>query len=540
MSKNNIPINYFPKTMNTYLGQKGYTVLKKDLNEEQLFVLRQELMARPYTPGISGGQTQNVTFPIYRESKQKMYMPRFYGEQHFGKPKEERISNGEDIDVPFAGELRVNQKPVVETYLNHVGLKNTDGNVDESNRPNTVTGGGLLELPCAYGKTTISLYLCSKICKKTLVIVHKEFLMNQWIERIQQFLPTARVGRIQGPIVDIEDKDIVLGMLQSLSMKDYPESTFKSFGLTIIDEVHHISSEVFSCALFKIVTPCMMGLSATMNRKDGTTKVFKMFLGDVVYKGKRDEEHNVVVRALEYYTNDDDFNEVKLDYRGNVQYSTMISKLCSFNPRTEFILRLIKDMFTENGDQQIMVLAHNKNILKYLHDAIDKRKIAEGSVGYYVGGMKEAALKETEGKKIVIATYSMAAEALDIKSLTTLIMATPKTDIEQAVGRILRQKHGSPIVVDIIDSHAPFQNQWQKRKRFYKKQNYQIVQTDSDSYKEKNGDQKVWRTVFAANTHATQNDGASCTNISDTVFVNTNKFNSVSLLQGKCLIKLKK
>jgi superfamily II DNA or RNA helicase len=523
------------------LGQKGYTVLKKDLNEEQLFVLRQELMARPYTPGISGAQTQNVTFPIYRESKQKMYMPRFYGEHHFGNPKEQRISNGEDIDVPFAGELRANQKPVVETYLNHVGLKNTDGNVDESKRPKSVTGGGLLELPCAYGKTTISLYLCSKIRKKTLVIVHKEFLMNQWIERIQQFLPTARVGRIQGPIVDIEDKDIVLGMLQSLSMKDYPESTFKSFGLTIIDEVHHISSEVFSCALFKIVTPCMLGLSATMNRKDGTTKVFKMFLGDVVYKGKRDEEHNVVVRALEYYTNDDDFNEVKLDYRGNVQYSTMISKLCSFNPRTEFILRLIKDMFAENAEQQIMVLAHNKNVLKYLHDAIEKRKIAEGSVGYYVGGMKEAALKETEGKKIVIATYSMAAEALDIKSLTTLIMATPKTDIEQAVGRILRQKHGSPIVVDIIDSHAPFQNQWQKRKRFYKKQNYQIVQTDSDSYKEKNGDQKVWRTVFSANTFAKQSDDADCTNISNTtITVNTNKFNSDSLLQGKCLIKMKK
>lgn len=538
MSKNNITSNYFPKTLNTYLGQKGYTVLKKDLNEEQLFVLRQELMARPYTPGISGAQTQNVTFPIYRESKQKIYMPRFYGEQHFGNPKEQRISNGEDIDVPFAGELRANQKPVVETYLNHVGLKNTYGNVDESRRPKSVTGGGLLELPCAYGKTTISLYLCSKIRKKTLVIVHKEFLMNQWIERIQQFLPTARVGRIQGPNVDIEDKDIVLGMLQSLSMKDYPDSTFKSFGLTIIDEVHHISSEVFSCALFKIVTPCMLGLSATMNRKDGTTKVFKMFLGDVVYKGKRDEEHNVVVRALEYYTNDDDFNEVKLDYRGNVQYSTMISKLCSFNPRTEFILRLIKDMFTENGDQQIMVLAHNKNILKYLHDAIDKRKIAEGSVGYYVGGMKEAALKETESKKIVIATYSMAAEALDIKTLTTLIMATPKTDIEQAVGRILRQKHGSPIVVDIIDSHAPFQNQWQKRKRFYKKQNYQIVQTDSDSYKEKNGDQKVWRTVFSANTLSKPTDNADFTNT--TITVNTNKFNSDSLLQGKCLIKIKK
>ena len=89
--------------------------------------------------------------------------------------------------------------------------------------------------------------------------------------------------------------------------------------------------------------------------------------------------------------------------------------------------------------------------------------------------MKEAALKETEGKKIVIATYSMAAEALDIKTLTTLLMATPKTDIEQAVGRILREKHGNPIVIDIVDQHLPFRNQWRKRKVFYKKQNYKII-----------------------------------------------------------------
>jgi superfamily II DNA or RNA helicase len=107
-------------------------------------------------------------------------------------------------------------------------------------------GGGLLELPCAWGKTSGSLYILSQIKKKTIVIVHKEFLMNQWIERIQQFLPKARVGKIQGPIIDIDDKDIVIGMLQSLSMKEYPTSTFESFGLTIIDEVHHISSEVFS------------------------------------------------------------------------------------------------------------------------------------------------------------------------------------------------------------------------------------------------------------------------------------------------------
>ena len=137
-------------------------------------------------------------------------------------------------------------------------------------------------------------------------------------------------------------------------------------------------------------------------------------------------------------------------------------------------------MLQENPAQQIMILAHNKNILKYLHDAIQHRNIA--TVGYYIGGMKEQALKETEGRKVVIATYAMAAEALDIKTLTTLIMATPKTDIEQSVGRILRDKHSNPIVVDIVDSHDTFKNQWRKRKTFYKKENYKIIYTTSPKY----------------------------------------------------------
>jgi superfamily II DNA or RNA helicase len=223
-----------------------------------------------------------------------------------------------------------------------------------------------------------------------------------------------------------------------------------------------------------------------MNRKDGTTHVFKMFLGDVIYKGKREEEHNVSVKAYEYISDDPEFNEIKIDYRGNIMYSSMISKLCLYNRRTEFILEIVEKTFHENENQQLMILAHNKNILKYLYDAIEYRKIAGGSVGYYIGGMKEEALKKSESKKIVIATYSMAAEALDIKSLTTLLMATPKTDIEQAVGRILREKHGNPVVIDIIDQHQPFRNQWKKRKTFYKKQNYQIIYQNKEKIVDKN------------------------------------------------------
>ena len=464
--------------MNTYLGQKGYTIPKNELSIEKQVQIRNDLMIKPFVMGAPFNDTK--IFPAYRESPSKFYVPHYYGVENFGTPKQYKIPEGLNIDLEFNGQLRDYQEPVVNKFIKHcLDVK---------------YGGGLLELYCAWGKTSASLNIITKLKKKTIVIVHKEFLMNQWIERIQQFLPGARVGKIQGPIIDIDNKDIVIAMLQSLSMKDYPASVFESFGFTIIDEVHHISSEVFSNSLFKLVTKYMLGLSATMNRKDGTTPVFKMFLGDVIFKSKRDNDRAVTVRAIEYYVDDDDFNEVKLDYRGKPQYSTMISKLCEYNRRSEFILNVLSDMLKENSDQQIMILAHNKNLLKYLHDAIAHRNIA--TVGYYIGGMKESALKETESKKVVIATYAMAAEALDIKTLTTLIMATPKTDIEQSVGRILREKHSSPIVVDIVDSHDLFKNQWRKRKTFYKKENYKIIYTISTDY---TSDVSTWTLIYDPN-----------------------------------------
>ena len=448
----------------TYLGQKGYTIPKNEISIEQQKQIKKDLTIKPFVMGSPMNDAK--VFPAYRESSNKLYLPHYYGIANLGPPKEYKIPEGDDINLVFNGTLRDYQEPVVNKFVKHC--------------QDAKYGGGLLELYCAWGKTSASLYIITQLKKKTMVIVHKEFLMNQWIERIQQFLPGARIGKIQGPIIDIDDKDIVIAMLQSLSMKEYPASVFESFGFTIIDEVHHISSEVFSNALFKIVSKYMLGLSATMNRKDGTTPVFKMFLGDVIYKSKRDNDRAVLVRAIEYKVDDDDFNEVKLDFRGKPQYSTMISKLCEYNRRSEFILSVLCDMLKEESNKQVMILAHNKNLLKYLHDAVAHRNIA--TVGYYVGGMKESALKQSETKKVVIATYAMASEALDIKTLTTLIMATPKTDIEQSVGRILREKHSSPLVVDIVDSHDLFKNQWRKRKTFYKKENYKIIYTTSEKY----------------------------------------------------------
>ena len=476
----------------TYLGQKGYTILKESLSIQEQEYLRRELTVKPYMPG---SPAQLSSFPVYRESNNKFYIPRYFGEDIYGTPDENRLPTPTTIDIGFSGGLRDYQNKIVDIYLSKK---------DE--------GGGLLEVPCGRGKTVIALNIISKLKYKTMVIVHKGFLVDQWIERISQFLPTARIGKIQGQIIDIEDKDIVIGMLQSLSMKNYPQTLFSSFGLLIVDEVHHIAAEVFVRSLFKIVTKNVLGLSATMQRKDGLSKVFKMFLGDIIYKEKREGTDNVLVKAYNYSCNDNDFNSEVLDYRGNIQYSTMISKLCAFNNRSEFILDILQRTRNDDPSQQIMILAHNKNLLTYLYKGVEHRNI--GSVGYYVGGMKKDQLKESEEKEVIIATYSMAAEALDIKTLTTLIMATPKTDVTQAVGRILRAKHGKPLVIDIVDSHDVFKKQWMKRRKYYIKENYKIIQTDDKG--------ESWETIYEPGMKK----------------VSKKIKDKEEPLKGKCLIKL--
>lgn len=341
--------------------------------------------------------------------------------------------------------------------------------------------------------TVMALKIIAELKKKTLILVHKEFLMNQWIERISQFLPSARVGKIQCSKFEVEGNDIVIGMIQTMYSREFPASAFSSFGLTITDEVHHIGSEEFSKTLLKTVTPYMLGISATVERKDGLTRILYMFIGDKIYSEERTADDPVCVRGIVFHSPDPEYNEVIVDWRGNTQTPSMITKICNFGPRSDFIVHVLKDLILENPENQIMVLAHNRSLLTYLYEAINHHQIA--TTGYYVGGMKEVKLKETESKKIVLATYAMAAEALDIKTLSTLVMVTPKTDIEQSVGRILREKHKNPIVVDIIDKHETFMNQWSKRKTFYRKCNYKILTMDSTKYTGFT-DIDSWKVVF--------------------------------------------
>lgn len=432
----------------SYLGYRGYTILKNTITALEQEKIRNELTIAPKNqmPGFA----KLPSYPIYRESQKKMYLPKWFGMDKYGMYEREKIQDGEIIDVNFNGSIREEQKPVVDAYM-------------KSNH------GGLLELPCGFGKTVIALNILCKIKKKTLIIVHKEFLVSQWIERIEQFIPMAKIGKIQGKITDI-DADIVICMLQSVAMKDYPIDMFKSFGLTIIDECHHMSAEVFSNALFKIVTKKMLGLSATMTRKDGLSCVFKMFIGPVLIKRKRKENKNVVIQVERFTTNSEEYNNVEINYNGRVNYSKMISKLCMNEERTEFIIQKLKQIFS--NERQILILGQYKSLLVSLYKKIEQLNFA--TVGYYIGGMKQKDLKLSEEKQVIIATYSMAEEALDIKSLNTLLMVTPKSNIIQSVGRVMRNPNSKPLILDFVDSHDCFLRQWKKREKYYTKQNYQI------------------------------------------------------------------
>lgn len=506
-----------------YIGPRGWTVPKAALSAKDIEQIRKQLTVHKENQMVmgaasaaaAGGNNDADVVYAYRESVNKMYIPRFWAAKRYGgvPTVTTTVARGDTrVELEFCGELRPAQKKIVQTYLDHVSTSTSKNNV-----------GGLLSVPCAAGKTVMAINIICQLRERALIIVHKEFLLNQWIERIGEFARRGSssasappsIGRIQGDVFDVEGRDFVVAMLQTLYARTFPDGAFASFGITVVDETHRICSDQFSNALFKINTKYSLGISATIHRKDGMHCLLEMFLGDVLYHEERSGGDDAVqVRAIEFRVpaSETEYHEVPTDARGNVMYSTMVTKLSDYEPRNDFLVRVLRDLRAEDASRQIMVLSFTKRVLRYLHDACERESI--GTVGYYVGGMKQKDLTATESKDIVLATYSMAAEALDIKTLQVLVMATPKTDIVQSVGRILRVKHANPVVVDIIDTHGVFRKQWQKRQQYYRSCNYSILMTNSNKYKDMlsargggDKDDTIWRRKNAsAAASAAEND----------------------------------
>ena len=378
-----------------------------------------------------------------------MCVPRFYGEDKFGPPREDRRPEPVKISTKFNGKLRD------ETHQNDAlaaALK---------------AGHGVLSLPCGFGKTTVSLAIACKLGYRTMIVVHKEFLANQWRERIQQFCPGASIGIVQQDKKETEC-DFVIAMLQSLSLKEYSFSDFDTIGTLIVDEAHHICAKVFSQSLFKMCPKHVFGLSATPTRKDGLTKVLHWFMGPTFFEVERKNQEQVEVFPIEYRC--DRFQDPPPCTRfGKLSLATMITELTEDRQRNIVILQLIKDIVKTT--RQVLVLSDRRHHCEVMHQSFKKTS------GLYMGGMKEADLTESSKKRIIFATFSQAHEGLDIPTLDTVILATPKSDIVQSIGRIMRETKGkknNPHIYDIFDQWSICHAMYKKRLKVYKQGGFHI------------------------------------------------------------------
>jgi superfamily II DNA or RNA helicase len=449
------------------LTSKGYAVKKSYLTDIQVQGLRSELTVAPKVLDKFQKDIQN--FPIYAESKTRFYVPRHWGIKKFGKPEANIVSEGLELPetISFSTKFPPHdfQKEIIESFIEK------DGN-------------GLICVPCGYGKTFMALNIAVLLRRRFLIVVDKEFLMNQWKSEIENFIVGARVGILQANKIqiDAEKFDITICMIQTICRREFPEGFFDQYGFTIFDECHHLGAAYFCQALKKIQTKYMLGLSATPDREDGLSLVFEYHLGDPVYKNtKRAPDREAVVKAVWFDSEDPAYKEVPVNWRGEPITAKLLNQVAEFEPRNKKIMELI-DEYATDSNRFILILSDRISQLEWFEKALNEYK-TKFIHGYYIGGMKQAKLDDNADKcQILLATYQMASEAFSVKKLNTVILATPRKNVEQSTGRIFRQRIDerkvAPHIIDIIDSHECHKRRWFVRQKFYKECEYTFQHID--------------------------------------------------------------
>ena len=346
-------------------------------------------------------------------------------------------------------------------------------------------GGGILVAPCGSGKTILAVEVVLRLGVTACILVHKEFLAKQWEEAFAMLCPEIKVGRCQRDRCDTGfEYDVVVVMVQSLvaSKREYSERFFNSFGILILDEIHRYGSEVWKNAIGMFPAKYRLGLTATPTRRDGFWPLMEAHIGPVLTRVKSDE---LIPQVFKVTTNafvDPEVYEYKwLDTNG--QRAKLVTALTKDSGRNAIVARITARAYGKG--RKILVISERRMQLNDLCKLLivgggGRAAIPEEDIGFYVGGTLQKNLDKAAEKDILLATYSMAGEGLDIPDLDTLIMASPHYAIQQTVGRILRQAvnfegKAIPVVVDMVDELIPRLNgMWFGRLKQYRKLGYEV------------------------------------------------------------------
>ena len=389
-------------------------------------------------------------------------VPRFYGSAHFGPAQEDRTTLGDPTGFTFTGTL----------------LPYQESSVSICTQVMRRVGGALLCAGCGTGKTVMAIAVAARLGVRTAVLVHKQFLLEQWRARFAQFAPGARVGVVAQSTNDLAggiDPDVVICMIQTVLSRHGPAvGTFARVGLVVCDECHHVCAQSFMRALLSFPARYRLGLTATPRRRDGLGFALPWILGPLAVEVKRACARVDVC----WLTGTMDLDPVR-DTRGELLYAATVSRLVACRRRNARVLACVASGLRHG--RQIIVISERRGHLEELCSAC-----GTGSPSLYLGETRARAKQERDERAVtanpLFASYSLSAEALDIPRLDMLVFASPRgapACIEQCVGRIMRAFPGkpTPLVVDFRDSL--FVSMARERRGLYRRESFR--QRDLDS-----------------------------------------------------------
>jgi hypothetical protein len=367
--------------------------------------------------------------------------------------------------------------------------------------------------------SNVSIEFARRLGRSTLIVVHKEFFLNQWRDYIQDVMPDARVGYIQQNRCDYKDVDFSIAMIQSLARGletgKYPTEMWSAFGLVINDEVHRTGAASWSSVVPMFNAAWRFGVSATPRRPDGCENVFFHHIGPIEYTGKV----NTMTPSVRTLYTGSHLKEIRRGptYKVTVDKlnsAQVIGQLVDDQQRTKFIVDDI--IAAVRKGRKVMVVSHRLQHLRDMAQYLSKL-LMHGPVlpfvpvldfytsEWFVPGTDrmekrtQDQLRHAEGANVIFATLQMVSEGLNIQALDTLVLATPMSDVEQPMGRVRRwclpdesdgrkrckrlcawraetcQGKPNPLVVDVLDEHvAQAQKKSKARLRFYRSESCKL------------------------------------------------------------------
>lgn len=454
----------------------------------KLRTFAQGLLAEPKDSGTQpSAQTWTKKLKCYyvhSENPNVIGLPRFWALSVFGQPLKDLRSAGQELLLRPPVDLRDLQKQAIEQSL-----------------PILDTWGGCTIIAdCGFGKTRLALGLLSALGRKTMILCNREVLMLQWASVVEELMPGLRISWIQGSAnIDkkkikvsdgriffgpTEPSDICICSIETL-IEGLPKDLLKSFGTVIVDECHHLAAATLVHAVPMMPSRYIIGLSATPDRRDGLEHVLYWLLGPTSFVYKRLPSitgllGTVEVRQVKFT---EGLKREKYYMGGQMAYAEMLTFLSEDLSRNKLLLDILIGLLEEGRKKIILVSGLVDHCLK-LKEALEGSTIElktsfKDKIALMAGKNAESAKAKLPETRIVLATYSLLEEGYDDPSLDTLVLATPRSRIQQTVGRIERSQEGKlrPVVIDLVDAFSVYPAMFYKRKKFYTSRGFSIKNT---------------------------------------------------------------